>query len=195
MAPLPKQKRKFSRVLTLVSVSVILAVFVWSLLSELNEIAKTQVNSWDSDQVADCAVVLTGGAGRVREGVDLLATRSVRKLIVSGVHPSAEWREIFPMWPFYQDISEADIVLERRSLTTFGNAQQSAVLAEALECKDLLVVTSVYHLHRALRVFKAELKDRMPVKGRAVPMAMTDVAWWEVWLEAIKSVFYSFWAY
>jgi len=163
--------------------------------SQMSEILKTPVDTWRSNQTADCAVVLTGGAGRVREGVDLLVRHSVRKLIVSGVNPQAEWREIFPLWPFYQDVHESDIVLERRSQTTFGNAQQSAVLAEALGCKDLLIITSVYHMFRALKVFRTELHDRIPVKGRAVPMGPGDWAPWEFSLEAAKSMFYSLWAY
>ncbi len=179
----------------LVAGGIFFSILLWRFVLEVEAIRKTPVDSWTTDQSADCAVVLTGGAGRVREGVDLLSRRAIRKLIVSGVNPQADWREIFPSWPYYQDTSEDDIVLERRSQTTFGNAQQTSVLVEALGCRDLLVVTSQYHMYRALRTFEAEMKDRVLIQGRAVAPSVGDVAWWEIAVEAAKSLFYGLWAY
>lgn len=173
-------------------VSVILG---WRILVEVQAVVKTPNHSWVIDQSADCAVVLTGGSGRVKEGMDLLARRAVRKLIVSGVNPQAEWREIFPNWPYYQDVQESDIVLERRSRTTFGNAQQTLAVVEALGCRDLLVITSQLHLRRALRTFRAEFEDRMPVDGRAVSSGPGDSDSAEVLVEVLKSLFYGLWAY
>lgn len=167
----------------------------WRFGAEYRAIRDTSIDSWVRDQRADCAVVLTGGAGRVKEGMDLLARRSIRKLIVSGVNPQADWRDIFTNWPFYQDVAEADIILERRSRTTFGNAQQTLAVAEALRCRDLLVITSQYHLHRALLTFRAEFDDRIPVEGRAVSSGSSDPEFSEIAFESAKSLFYSLWAY
>jgi uncharacterized SAM-binding protein YcdF (DUF218 family) len=172
-----------------------IAFFIWKFSDEYRVIARTPLDAWTRDQRADCAVVLTGGSGRVKEGMDLLARRAIRKLIISGVNPQADWREIFPNWPYYQDVPESDIVLERKSRTTFGNAQQTLAVAEALHCRDLLLVTSRFHLHRALRTFRAEFEDRMPVEGRAVPAPSTDVEALEIATESGKSLFYSLWAY
>lgn len=175
--------------------AVVAVLFIWRFTIEYRQIGRTPIDSWTRDQRADCAVVLTGGIGRVKEGMDLLARRAVRKLIISGVNPQADWREIFPNWPYYQDVSESDIVLERRSRTTFGNAQQSLAVAEALGCRDLLVVTSRYHLHRALKTFRAEFDDRMPVEGRAVPVGTSDSPSLEIATETMKALFYATWAY
>ena len=176
----------------------ILSALTWRFATEYREIRRTPIDSWVRDQRADCAVVLTGGGGRVKEGMDLLARKAIRKLIVSGVNPQADWREVFPNWPYYQDVSESDIVLERKSRTTFGNAQQTLAVAEALGCRDLLVVTSRFHLHRALRTFRAEFYDRMPVEGRAifVPSDGKETAESpEIATEAMKALFYGLWAY
>src|SRR5580692_7608735 len=110
-------------------------IFGWLYYREWSTIAKEPITAWTEDHKADCAVVLTGGPGRVREGFDLLAQGQVRKLIISGVHPKATLREIFPQWPFYGNLREEDVVLERRSATTYGNAQQSLPLVEALHCR------------------------------------------------------------
>ncbi|CAN5563434.1 hypothetical protein BH10BDE1_BH10BDE1_29250 [soil metagenome] len=184
------------RVFTFLLVTLFVFVFIaWKFLAEYRVIARTPLDAWTRDQRADCAVVLTGGSGRVKEGMDLLARRAIRKLIVSGVNPQADWREIFPNWPYYQDVEETDIVLERKSRTTFGNAQQTLAVAEALHCRDLLLITSRFHLHRALRTFRAEFEDRMPVEGRAVPAPTSDVPAVEIATESGKSLFYSLWAY
>ncbi len=190
---LPFRKKRFVFITILVgSIAVFLA---WRFLVETRTIQRTSLDAWTRDQRADCAVVLTGGGGRVKEGVDLLARRAIRKLIISGVNPQADWREIFPNWPFYQDVLESDIVLERKSRTTFGNAQQTLAVAEALGCRDLLLITSRFHLHRALKTFRAEFDDRMPVEGRAVPAPSSDIPSHEIATEAVKSIFYGFWAY
>ncbi len=174
---------------------IVSALFGWRIYGEIQAVVRTPIHSWVIDQNADCAVVLTGGSGRVKEGMDLLARRAIRKLIISGVNPQAEWREIFPNWPFYQDVQESDIVLERRSRTTFGNAQQTLAVVEALGCRDLLVITSQLHLRRALRTFRAEFEDRMPVDGRAVAAGPGDSDAAEVLVEVLKSLFYGLWAY
>lgn len=184
------------RVFAFLLVTLFVFVFIiWKFVDEYRVIARTPLDAWTRDQRADCAVVLTGGSGRVKEGMDLLARRAIRKLIVSGVNPQADWREIFPNWPYYQDVEEADIVLERKSRTTFGNAQQTLAVAEALHCRDLLIITSRFHLHRALRTFRAEFEDRMPVEGRAVAAPISDVPAVEIATESGKSLFYSLWAY
>lgn len=152
-------------------------------------------NSWTEDQTADCAIVLTGGGGRIREGFDLLAHRDVRKLIISGVHPKATLKEIFPLWPYYGNLNESDVVLERRSGSTFGNAQQSLPLVEAFHCRNLILVTSQLHMYRAIRTFRAIFPVDMEIKGRAVVSGALHPKVWDRVFETLKSIFYSLWAY
>lgn len=190
------QRSLSSRQKILLVASVLLIAFSLGLrfTTEFNKIRLTPIDSWNRDQRADCAVVLTGGSGRVKEGMDLLARHSIRKLIISGVNPQADWRDIFPNWPYYQDVSEENIVLERKSRTTFGNAQQSLAVVEALGCRDLLLITSRFHLHRALKTFRAEFDNRMPVEGRAIAVP-SEAESIEIATEAMKALFYGLWAY
>lgn len=162
---------------------------------EWQQVGETPPNSWFEDQTADCGIVLTGGPGRIREGFDLLAHKEVQKLIISGVHPKATLKDIFPMWPYYGSLNETDVVLERRSGTTYGNAQQSLPLVEALHCKSLLLVTSQLHMNRALRTFKAIFPQEMEIKGRAVVSGSRYPKVWDHILETFKSFFYSLWAF
>jgi uncharacterized SAM-binding protein YcdF (DUF218 family) len=138
---------------------------------------------------------LTGGPGRVRDGFDLLAQGRVKKLIISGVFPQAELRDIFPQRPFYGAIAEEDIVLEKRSSTTYGNAQQSLPLVQALQCKEVLLVTSNLHMYRSFKIFKAVFPDEIQVHPRAVVAGRYEPDFFDVAAETIKTLFYSLWAY
>lgn len=153
------------------------------------------VGAWTQFPSADCAVVLTGGAGRVREGFDLLTNKNVKKLIISGVYQNAQLREIMPALPFYGNIKEEDIILERRSETTYGNAQQSLAIVEAVRCRDVVLVTSRIHMHRSYQTFRAIFPPQILiykhsiVSGRYFPGLLDKVT------EAFKALFYSTWVY
>lgn len=159
------------------------------------QILKTEVNSWTEDLAADCAVVLTGGPQRVREGFDLLANHRVKKLIISGVHPRAQLREIMPNILFYGEINEKDIILERKSGTTYGNAQQSLVISEAAGCRDILLVTSKWHMHRAYKTFRAIFPENIAIYKNAVYGGLQKNVYFEVGWEIFKTLFYKLWVF
>lgn len=181
------------RVLFLVVVLAGLAA--WIFIREMRHVLGTRVTGWTEDQTADCAVVLTGGPQRVREGFDLLIRHSVHKLIISGVNPSSELRDIFPVLPFHGEVREADVILEKHSQSTYGNAQQSLALVEALHCRDVILVTSRAHMYRALSTFRAEFPPTIPIYPRAVVAGSLQPGRVELIWETLKSVFYSLWAY
>ncbi len=171
----------------------ILAVFLYT--GEAKKILSQNVNSWSEDATGDCALVLTGGPNRIREGFDLLAHKSVQKVIISGVNPLTDLKEIFPLWPFYPEVHEQDVVLERRSRSTFGNAQQSLPIIQALRCRDVILVTSRIHMYRALRTIQSEFPATIKIIPRAVVGPTFDPNFYDLSLEIIKCIFYSLWAY
>lgn len=183
------------RTIALLVVAIGFLTGAWLFIREARLILEQPITSWERDDVADCAIVLTGGPNRIREGVDLLAQKAVQKLIISGVHPHASFRDIFPLWPFYGDLREQDIILERRSETTFGNAQQTLPLVEALRCRDIILITSRVHMRRALKTFQAEYPPNIPIIPRATISYGARPLWDELAMETLKSLFYSMWAY
>lgn len=154
------------------------------------------IGAWKEDHRADCAVVLTGGMGRVRDGVDLLAQKQISKLILAGVYTSSKFEEIFPIWPYYGSVSKKDVILERRSQTTYGNAQQALSLVEALRCRDIVLITSNLHMPRAYRTFRAVFPESIPIYQRSVPTGpRAGASYGDLFFETLKSTFYSLWAY
>ena len=174
---------------------LVIAGFTWAFVRESNLIRQQAITSWSRDVSADCAVVLTGGSNRVREGIDLLSRKSVQKLIISGVNPQTDVKSMFSIWPYYGVVNFPDIILERRSETTYGNAQQTLPLVEALRCRDVVLITSRAHMRRALKTFAAEFPKGFTLIPRAVTSGPYEQPWTEVSIEALKSLFYSLWAY
>jgi uncharacterized SAM-binding protein YcdF (DUF218 family) len=158
-------------------------------------ILQQKVNSWTDHQVADCGIVLTGGPGRVREGFDLLAQGRIKKLIISGVYPQAEIEDIFLQLPFYGPISDDQVILEKRSTTTYGNAQQSLPLVEILKCRGVILVTSRLHMHRSQKIFRRVLPEGIQLYPRAIIAGRYEPTFVELFIETTKSLFYSLWAY
>ncbi len=181
--------------LALMATTLTVILLTWAFMREVRLVRAQTPNSWTEDVSADCAVVLTGGTNRIREGIDLLSRRAVQKLIISGVNPQADFKSIFPIWVYYGNIPEQDVILERRSLTTYGNAQQTLPLVEALRCRDVVLITSRTHMRRAMGTFMAEFPDGFPLIPRAVSSGAIDQSRLELGIEAAKSLFYSLWAY
>lgn len=173
---------------------VFLAVSVGAVLyTEAAKIQAVKMDSWTTDIQADCGVVLTGGAGRIREGIDLLSQGQIRKLIISGVNPQTRLHEIFPLEPYYPSVKAEDIILERRSTTTYGNVHQTLALVEALRCRSMALITSHTHMYRAKRTFQGA--SDIPLVERAVVSGELRPEFLELLNESAKSLFYSLWAY
>lgn len=162
---------------------------------ELIAVSSVHSTAWTQSNDADCGIVLTGGPGRIREGIDLLANRNIKKLIIAGVNPNSEIKEIFPLWIFYPEVDEKDIVLEKRSETTFGNAIQSLPLAEILTCQDVLLITSALHMYRSQRTFYKVFPKLIDIKSHALVRGSDTDSVLDRWQETLKSLFYSLWAY
>ncbi len=173
----------------------LLIVFTFFFIREWNRIQNIEMTSWAQAVSADCGVVLTGGPGRIREGFALLENSSIKKLVISGVHLQSQLRDIFPMWAFYSHARESDVVLEKKSQTTYGNAQQSLSLVEALQCRDLVLITSRLHMYRSSKTFKAVMPESIDIRLHPVVAGSLRASFWETSIEVIKSLFYSLWAY
>lgn len=174
---------------------ILLVNLVYFYTQEFELLLSSRREAWEQDVSADCAVVLTGGAGRVKEGLDLLVRQQVQKVIVAGVNPQVTLRDLFPQLGLYPHVREEDLILERYSETTFGNAQQSLPLVESLRCREILLVTSYLHMPRALKTFGAAFPQQIKIIPFGVAGSDIPPKNWDLWLEATKALFYDLWAY
>lgn len=144
---------------------------------------------------ADCGVVLTGSVGRVREGFDLLEQGQIGKLIISGVHSQNSLHDLLPIWPYYVKANDDVVFLEKRSETTYGNAIQSAQYAQALKCRDVVLITSELHLFRSYQTFRQIYPETITLIKHPVLAPRHHFDFFDRVLEVIKSLFYRPWAY
>lgn len=102
---------------------------------------------------ADGIVILTGGKGRIRRGIQLLENSPEKPLLITGVRTKAQLKEII-IFPQYKN----QIELGFKATTTRENAQEISEWEKLKSCSSLTVVTSHYHIPRSL----LELKTMLP---------------------------------
>ena len=124
------------------------AWFVWHVPAE--EIAL--------ERNADGIVVLTGGASRIEDAIELLSAGRGKRLLISGVHPTTSTAEIARINPRYQRLVSCCIDLDHSAINTVGNAIETRRWVHDRGFSSLIVVTSAYHMPRTM----AELKRQMP---------------------------------
>ena len=130
------------------------------------------------DRGADGIVVLTGAATRIPDAIELLAAERGKRLLITGVHRDTSKREIARLTPLYARYFACCIDLDRSALNTFGNALEIKRWAREHNFSSLIVVTSNWHMPRAM----AEVTHQLPdVTLIAYPVlserAKTD-PWW-----------------
>jgi uncharacterized SAM-binding protein YcdF (DUF218 family) len=127
---------------------------------------------------ADGIVVLTGGSSRVSDAMELLAAGYGKRLLISGVHPTNDVQDISRTLPDNHQLLTCCVDLDRSAINTRSNAAETRRWARERGFKSLIVVTSNYHMPRAI----VELSHAMP-DVELIPFAVVgdkwrDEPWW-----------------
>jgi len=129
---------------------------------------------------ADAVVVLTGGAGRMVEGLDLLAAGRAKKLFVSGVDRGVDVAALLAVAKRAPDGVECCIALGHGATDTAGNAAETARWMVAQGYTSLLLVTTDWHMPRSLIEFRRAM-PRVRVAPHPVASPTVHVADWWLW--------------
>jgi uncharacterized SAM-binding protein YcdF (DUF218 family) len=108
---------------------------------------------------AEGIVVLTGGASRIEDAIDLLARGRGQRLLISGVNPMTTEREIARLRPEHEKIIACCVDLDRTAVNTITNATETRRWVMDRGFKSLIVVTSSYHMPRAMTELSHQLPD------------------------------------
>jgi uncharacterized SAM-binding protein YcdF (DUF218 family) len=111
------------------------------------------------DRNADGIVVLTGGASRIEDAIELLAAGRGKRLLISGVHRTTGAAEIARINPRYQRFVTCCIDLDYSAVNTVGNAVETKRWVQERGISSLIVVTSAYHMPRTMAELKRQLPD------------------------------------
>ena len=111
------------------------------------------------NRTSDAIIVLTGGTDRIEDGLELFATGKASHLFISGVHPDVKKAEILAKWSGETALPPCCWELGRTATTTYENAQESRDWARDNDITSIVLVTSNYHMPRAMLEFNAVLPD------------------------------------
>ncbi len=190
--PEDKPRKRYWFLIGLVILSAGFAIRYW----RERQLIRAEFSSVPHVKISvDCGVVLTGSAGRIREGFDLLEQKQIKKLIISGVHSQTTLKDLLPLWPYYPEVKDDTVVLEKRSETTYGNAVQSLPLVQALGCRDIVLITSELHMYRSYQTFRPVYPESLFIYKHGVLSQHGRFSFVDEFIEVIKSLFYRPWAY
>jgi uncharacterized SAM-binding protein YcdF (DUF218 family) len=141
------------------------------------------VSSIASDEMslesrADGIVALTGAAGRIPDAIELLATERGKRLLITGVHRATSSREIARITPLYSKYFACCIDLDRSALNTFGNALETRRWAREHNFNSLIVVTSNWHMQRAMAELAHQLPDVTLIAYPVISEKVKTEPWW-----------------
>jgi uncharacterized SAM-binding protein YcdF (DUF218 family) len=125
---------------------------------------------------ADGIVVLTGGAGRLTEAFRLLLAGAAPRLLISGVAPGTGLADLARLAEIPEARLAGRVALGRSAATTAGNAREAAAWARAHDLHSLILVTSFYHMPRALTDFRRALGP-VRLEPVSVPPPAPPPAW------------------
>ena len=145
--------------LLLLYIVILFSLFISELRVATDEIA-----------YADAIVVLTGGTGRVEEGLRLFREGRGGYLILSGVEETSTLDTIFPGRDLKAAVDTSRIILDIESRRTLDNALNVKKIVDNKGFKSLILVTSNYHMKRAFTIFSKTINSevklyRNPVRG------------------------------
>lgn len=132
----------------------------------------------DGRTKTDAIVVLTGGAGRLAEGIRLLAAGVAPVLFVSGVDPRVDRQSVLRSAGGVPEALAPRIVLGYRAEHTQGNADETALWARARRLDSLRLVTANYHMRRSLLELRSALPGSRIVVHPVFPPAVSRGQWW-----------------
>jgi uncharacterized SAM-binding protein YcdF (DUF218 family) len=157
---------------SLAALLVLAAGFLWFVFHVANEEPRVD------RATADGIVALTGGASRISDAVELLASGRGRRLLITGVAPTTNTTELIRLAPESERWFGCCIDLDYSAVNTFGNAAETGRWARERGFRSLVVVTSGYHMPRAMLEIGHRLPDVTLIPFPVVSAQSRAEPWW-----------------
>jgi uncharacterized SAM-binding protein YcdF (DUF218 family) len=127
---------------------------------------------------ADGIVVLTGGSSRVSDAMELLAAGYGHRLLISGVHPTIAASDISRSVQESQALFKCCVDLDHSAVNTRSNAAETRRWVQERGFKSLVVVTSNYHMPRAIVEMSHAMPDIALLPYAVIGDKWRDDPWW-----------------
>lgn len=130
------------------------------------------------DRDADGIVVLTGGTSRITDALELLRSHRGRRLLITGVFPGTTTADIAREVPSYHQLLACCVDLDYSAINTLGNAVQARRWTRDQGFRSLIVVTSAYHMPRALAELGHQIPDVALIPYPVLSDRLRTEPWW-----------------
>jgi uncharacterized SAM-binding protein YcdF (DUF218 family) len=149
--------------------------------------ARPEAESLSDVPTADAVVVLTGTPDRLGVGFELLAAGRAQRMFISGVYRGVDVQQILRALRRSPDEAENAVVLGYGADDTIGNAHETAVWMAKEGLTSLILVTSNFHMPRALMEFHAAMPG-VTVVPHATAVASFKIDDWWRWPGTIRLI-------
>ena len=126
----------------------------------------------------DGIVVLTGGTSRVTDALEPLAAGRGKRLLITGVNPGTTTTASRGRRRAMSDYSACCVDLDYSAVNTLGNAVETRRWAIDRGFHSLVIVTSAYHMPRALAEIAHQLPEVTLVPYPVVSDRLRVEPWW-----------------
>lgn len=172
----PPLRRGPGRTISRLGAVLILLAGIWGGgLFRYADIIPTKV--MDPDTQTDAIVVLTGGSGRLDEGLKLLEQGAAEKLFISGVYKGVDMKNLLEA--YRQNPQDLNCCVEiGHAENTINNATETRDWVQKNNVNSMRLVTSGYHMPRSVLEFEHELPDVHLIQHPVFPPHVKQDQWW-----------------
>jgi uncharacterized SAM-binding protein YcdF (DUF218 family) len=116
----------------------------------------------------DAIVVITGGGGRIEHGIDMLAQRKGKRLLIAGADPSVTKDDLVRRLKGQRKLVQCCVDLGSESVDTRSNAEEARRWLEKKKYRSARLITSDWHMRRASYEFGRQLDGKVTIVPDAV---------------------------
>lgn len=162
----------------------IVIAYIVGMLAFVN--ASSKYLSRPPSDSADLAIVLTGGNGRIKAGLNLLQSEVIERLFISGVNKSVTIETLLSAGDYNKIVDKSKIncciFLGYRANNTFENALESSdfikqsIKFSSTASMRVYLITGIYHMNRSMLEMSAALNNVGLVKldVEIIPVAIVN---------------------
>ncbi len=116
----------------------------------------------------EAIVVLTGGNGRIEQGIARLAAHRATRMLIAGTDPVVTKADLAARLHGERNLLDCCVDLGSESVDTRSNAEEAKRWLDARGYRSLTLVTSDWHMRRARYEFASQLGRRYEITTDAV---------------------------
>ncbi len=116
----------------------------------------------------DAIVVITGGEGRIERGVDVLAQKKGKRLLIAGADPAVTKNDLVRRLNGRRKLMDCCVDLGSESVDTRSNAEEARRWLAKNNYRTARLITSDWHMRRAAYEFDRQLDGKVAIVEDAV---------------------------